>query len=288
MSNKYNTTVKERDTYSFALSNITERELNDFLKAKVKDTTISSYIKTLIIKDMNSANEIRNHESMECLIQECKNIISKITDLEGFIKYGANNKDNTALIIEKLGVLEYIIKNQADTRYTTNSSCSNNDISSILDMIKDVERNIISNNITNTRDFASKIDSLEKALGNEYATDNSLDYLKKIENLLGEHIDYIDDLDLNNYKSLISKLNEKVSNQESLIVNLTNTINAQTQVIQNMQFMLANPMRLNMQAQIPSTEDTDTIDSDTSLLLKQQKQKELAAKKTTSLRGLRG
>lgn len=242
-----NNTIKERETYSFTISNKTNIEvaMQQFISNKIKSgTKMSSYIRYLIEKDMQESGIVvdgYSYSTPNASISSIDNndIIDKLKSLEQMIL--DSSKYSGQVAYDKLVNIEFLVKNTSSNQSLINPITSNSvDTTGILNRL-DLITNLINtkdnSNINyelNFRDLTKKLNVIENMLSradDNYNSDYIVEKLSDIEGLVSEQVSSIDSKQIKILTTAITKLSEQIDMQTELIENLQDTVANQNQLI---------------------------------------------------------
>lgn len=242
-------TIKERETYSFTISNKSDIEIamKEYLNSKIKSgTKMSSYIRYLIEKDMQENNivvEGYNYPSMSNNFSaDNTDVLNKLKALEQMISENIKYSGQTAY--DKLVGLEYLIKELSSTKQplttpTISNATNNIDLAAIINKL-DVMTNLINSKGNNTnidydlefKNLLNKISNIESMIDKDASYSNVLtEKLSDIESLVSEQASNFSSRELKILISTIEKLSEKINLQTEMIESLQDTISNQNQLI---------------------------------------------------------
>lgn len=242
-----NNTIKERETYSFTISNKTNIEvaMQEYISNKIKSgTKMSSYIRYLIEKDMQENGIVVDGYSYSVPSNNSKSIdnneiIDKLKSLEQMIldssKYGGQ------VAYDKLVNIEFLLKNTSSNQSLVSPVMNNsvdttgilNRLELITNLINTKENSSINYDLS-FRDLTKKLNDIETILNRDDNNSNLNDIIEKlsdIEGLVSEQASNIDSKQIKILTTAITKLSEQIDLQTELIENLQDTVSNQNQLI---------------------------------------------------------
>lgn len=246
------TITKERETYSFTVSNKTNFDvaMQKFINDKIKSgTKMSSYIRYLIEKDMQNNGIVVDGydypvQNSSAPSTNNSNIISKLNTLEQVIL--DNSKYTGQATYDKLVNIEFLLRNtpigqpthQVISQPVANTVADNTNVLNKLDLIANLinskDNSSVSYNLE-FRDLSRKIIDIENLLikknDNLNLDDNILEKLNDIESLISEQTSNGDSRQIKILTATITKLSEQIDAQTELIDNLNDTIANQNKLI---------------------------------------------------------
>lgn len=254
-ANADSTTAKERETYSFTVSNKTNFDvaMQKFINDKIKSgTKMSSYIRYLIEKDMQDSGIVvdgYNYPTQNSSAPSTDNgdIISKLNSLEQAIL--DNNRYSGQTTYDKLVNIEFLLRNTPmgqPTHQVISQPVAHPvaDITSILNKLDLIMNLINSKDGSNAnydlefKDLSRKIVDVENLIikknDNLNLDDNILEKLSDIESLISEQSSNSDSRQIKILTAAITKLSEQIDAQTELIDNLNDTIANQNKLIKMM------------------------------------------------------
>lgn len=249
------TIIKERETYSFTVSNKTNIDIamQEFINNKIKSgTKMSSYIRYLIEKDMQNNGIVvdgYDYPTQNSSAPSTNNsdIVNKLNSLEQAILN--NNKYGGQTAYDKLVNIEFLLKNtsmgqpihQMVSQPVANPVIDNTNVLNKLELIMNLINSKDNSNVNydlEFRDLSRKIIDVENLIikknDNLNLDDNILEKLSDIENLISEQSSNGDSRQIKTLTAAITKLSEQIDAQTELIDNLNDTIANQNKLIKMM------------------------------------------------------
>lgn len=199
--------LKERETYSFAIANNNkEIAMNEHIKDVLsKGRTISSYMKSLIKKDMEGDTFYKESTDLDSLAK-------KIDNIEMIIK---NNLDCDVSFKNNDRVLEKLIGIEIGVNQINSSNKNDSVILDRLTILDALVRNLSTPSLNNVSE------NINSSVLNELTDVNNS--LRELESNQQNKMDNLIDL--------VKKLTQKIEDQDDLIKNLNTTIATQSQII---------------------------------------------------------
>ncbi|XZJ89889.1 hypothetical protein ACSXCD_14780 (plasmid) [Clostridium perfringens] len=198
--------LKERETYSFAIANNNkEIAMNEHIKDVLsKGRTISSYMKSLIKKDIEGDVSYKESINLDSLTQKIDNLETLIKSTQSSISFKNDDKILEKLIGLEIGVNQINLNSSKDSvildRLTT--------LDTLIRNISAASLNNVSENINSS--VFNKLNDVNNSLRELESNQQT-----KMDNLI----------------DLVKKLTQKIEDQDDLIKNLNTTIAAQSQII---------------------------------------------------------
>lgn len=254
-ANADSTIIKERETYSFTVSNKTNIDvaMQEFINNKIKSgTKMSSYIRYLIEKDMQNSGIVvdgYNYPTQNSSVPSANNsdIVDRLNSLEQAILN--NNKYGGQIAYDKLVNIEFLLKNtsmgqpihQMVSQPVANPIVDNTSVLNKLDLIMNLINSRDNSSINcdlDLKNLSRKLNDIENLLvkknDNLNLDDNILEKLSDIESLISEQSSNNDSRQIKILTSAITKLSEQIDSQTELIDNLNDTIANQNKLIKMM------------------------------------------------------
>lgn len=254
-ANADSTIIKERETYSFTISNKTNIDvaMQEFINNKIKSgTKMSSYIRYLIEKDMQNSGIVvdgYNYPTQNSSAPSANNsdIVDRLNSLEQAILN--NNKYGGQIAYDKLVNIEFLLKNtsmgqpihQMVSQPVANPIVDNTSVLNKLDLIMNLINSKDNSSINcdlDLKNLSRKLNDIENLLvkknDNLNLDDNILEKLSDIESLISEQSSNNDSRQIKILTTAITKLSEQIDSQTELIDNLNDTIANQNKLIKMM------------------------------------------------------
>ena len=254
-ANADSTIIKERETYSFTVSNKTNIDvaMQEFINNKIKSgTKMSSYIRYLIEKDMQNSGIVvdgYNYPTQNSSAPSANNsdIVDRLNSLEQAILN--NNKYGGQIAYDKLVNIEFLLKNtsmgqpihQMVSQPVANPIVDNTSVLNKLDLIMNLINSRDNSSINcdlDLKNLSRKLNDIENLLvkknDNLNLDDNILEKLSDIESLISEQSSNNDSRQIKILTTAITKLSEQIDSQTELIDNLNDTIANQNKLIKMM------------------------------------------------------
>lgn len=221
---------KERETYSFSISylNASDVAMNNYIVEKLKQgVKISPYVRSLIEKDM-SANGITLTDSNENGFinkNDNSNLNDKIDKIYSMLMNLSNSNSNG---YDKLVALEFMMKNATGYSVPATAPIQNSYNDSLLvDKLNDIVA-LVNNNKNTDIDLSSVNDMME------VYNDRILSKISDIEAAVSDVSLSSSSKDLIRVNNSLSKLTDKISEQEETIQSLLEVITTQNNLIKSL------------------------------------------------------